>query len=253
MSAQPLPPSTPDTAAPGPGAPPRFDRKFIEDNRLLERYLEGKLPFKGARELETWCRAHPEYLAELKLSERTHASLKLLEHSGQPQDLGEPAIPWWKTIYFLIGLGVVTLASLVAFWVLFGKFVILRGSLEDTRTELTRGSMVAPVAQRNLRVAPDRGPHINAAVVSVNHSHPELIELRIDMSYSQLAQFRVTIDKRDQARALTITNLSKDSNGDLKLAFNTSGLGAGAYDVRIDGLPFRGDPIGEGWLVLDVR
>ncbi len=62
---------------------PRFDKKFIEDHKLIERYLENKLPFKGARDLEQWCRAHPDYLNELKLSERAHASLKLLEASGQ--------------------------------------------------------------------------------------------------------------------------------------------------------------------------
>ena len=53
---------------------PRFDRKFIEDHNLIERYLENKLPFKGARDLENWCRAHPDYLDELKLAERTIAS-----------------------------------------------------------------------------------------------------------------------------------------------------------------------------------
>jgi hypothetical protein len=83
----------------------RFDRKFIEDHKLVERYLDNKLPFKGARDLENWCRAHPDYLNELKLSERAHTSLKLLENSGQPQDLGEPRPPWWKTIYVPIGWG----------------------------------------------------------------------------------------------------------------------------------------------------
>jgi len=69
------------TIAQGKSAPisPRFDRKFIEDHKLVERYLENKLPFKGARDLEQWCRQHPDYLNELKISERAHASLKLLE------------------------------------------------------------------------------------------------------------------------------------------------------------------------------
>ena len=58
-------------------APPRFDAKFIEDHKLIERYLENKLPLKGAVDLEKWCRAHPEYLDKLKLSERAQASLKL--------------------------------------------------------------------------------------------------------------------------------------------------------------------------------
>ena len=85
--------------------PQRFDAKFIEDHKLIDRYLENKLPFKGARDLENWCRAHPEYLNDLKLSERAQASLKLLEASGQPLDLREPEPPWWKTPYVLIGLG----------------------------------------------------------------------------------------------------------------------------------------------------
>src|SRR6202165_2318659 len=107
-------------------APPRFDRQFIEEHNLIERYLENKLPFKGARDLENWCRAHPEYLNSLKLSERAQASLKLLEASGQSQDLREPEPPWWKHPYVLIGLGALTLLCLVAFWALMGKYVLLR-------------------------------------------------------------------------------------------------------------------------------
>src|ERR1700675_2351994 len=113
MNAQSVTRGTPPNA-------PRFDRKFIEDHKVLERYLEHKLPPKGARDLENWCRANPEYLNELRLSERAQASLKLLEASGQPQDLREPQPPWWKTIQVLIGLCVVTFLSLIAFWALLG-------------------------------------------------------------------------------------------------------------------------------------
>src|ERR1700689_4445232 len=60
-------------AKPAPVSP-RLDRKFIEEHKLIERYLENKLPFKGARDLEQWCRANPDYLNELKLSERAHAA-----------------------------------------------------------------------------------------------------------------------------------------------------------------------------------
>src|ERR1700704_17069 len=85
-----------------PAAPaPRFDRKFIEDHKLVERYLDNKLPFKGARDLENWCRAHPEYLEELRMSERAQGSLKLLEAAGAAPDLGEEKPPWWKHINVL--------------------------------------------------------------------------------------------------------------------------------------------------------
>jgi hypothetical protein len=41
----------------------------------------------------------------------------------------------------------------------------------------------------------------------------------------------------------------------LTLTFNTTGLAAGIYNIRIESLPIRasGSPIPEGWLILDVR
>jgi len=258
MNAQPHPPTPADPAASSapqtaPPATPRFDRKFIEEHRLIERYLDGKLPYKGARDLENWCRSHPDYLTELRMAERTHASLKLLDASGRPQDLGEPTIPWWKTPYTLIGLGVLTVVSVVGFLVLFGKYALLRGALEDARTQLSQGTLAPPVSQRDLRVAPDRSAGAGGARIAVSHATPELVDLRIDMSYSPESLFKVTVDKRDQGRALVIGGLSKDSNGDIHIAFNTAGLGAGPYDVRIDGLPARAAPVGEGWLIIDAR
>ena len=116
MNARTVPPGNIQAAA-----PQRFDARFIEQHKLIDRYLENKLPFKGARDLENWCRAHPEYLIDLKLSERAQASLKLLEASGQSVDLREPEPPWWKHLYVLIGLGVLTLLCLIAFWALLGK------------------------------------------------------------------------------------------------------------------------------------
>ena len=235
-------------------APPRFDRKFIEDHRLIERYLENKLPFKGARDLENWCRANPEYLDELKLSERAQTSLKLLEASGQSVDLSEARPPWWKTIYFLIGLGVVTALSLIAFWVVLGKYVLLRGELEDTRTLMNQGPLVQPATSRELRVSPDRVPGIGRARIVVNRAAPLLMDVHIDLGYTdKLEQFRLFVDKQDQGRALILNDLLKDSNGELRMTLNSTGLSVGIYNVRIEALPFRGSPIPIGWLILDVR
>lgn len=232
---------------------PRFDRKYIEDHHLIDRYLDGKLPFKGARDLERWCRDHPQLLEELNLCSRTHASLKLLEASGRPQDLGEPRTPWWKTPYFMAGLGVVTFLSLVGFWAVFGKYVLLSGHLADARTQLMRGSMMPAVSEREIIVAPDRAPGIDRTHVAVSRKIPEQIDLRIDMGYVRDRQFRVTVDKRDQGRALVITHLAKDSNGELSVSFNTSAFAGGSYQIRIDALPLLGPPVADGWLILDVR
>jgi hypothetical protein len=235
-------------------APPRFDRKFIEDHKLIERYLENKLPFKGARDLENWCRAHPDYLNELRLSERAQTSLKLLEASGQPVDLTEPQPPWWKTIHVLIGLCVVTVLSLIAFWALLGKYVLLRGELDDTRTLMTQGSLVQPATSSELRVSPDRAPGIDHARIVVARAAPQLMDVHIDLGYTnKLMQFRLFVDKKDQGRALILNDLLKDSNGELRMTLNSTGLSAGIYNVRIEALPPRGSSIPIGWLILDVR
>lgn len=235
-------------------APPRFDAQFIEDHKLVERYLENKLPAKGARDLENWCRAHPDYLANLNLAERTHASLKLLELSGQPQDLREPRAPWWKTPYVSIGLGVLAISSLAAFWVMTGKNQRLRSELEDSRVRAVQGSLVQPATQNSVQLAPDRAPGIDHAKIVVNSSAPQLIDLRLDMSYTQkLNQFRVFVDKKDQGRALVLNNVLKDSNNELRITFNTTGLSMGTYAVRIEALPTRGDPIPDGWFSLVVN
>jgi hypothetical protein len=234
-------------------AEPRFDAKFIEDHQLVERYLENKLPVRGARDLENWCRAHPEYLNDLKLSERAQASLKLLEASGRPLDMEEPRPPWWKHLYVLIGLGVLAFSSLVAFWALFGKYELLRGELADAVTRMHQGSLVQPATESSLKISPDRAPGIDRAKISVSHSAPQLMDLHIDVGYSKAMQFRMIIDKKDQGRALILDNLLRDSNGELRITFNSTGIAPGIYNVRIEALPFRGGPIPEGWLILDVR
>ena len=241
-------------ASAGPSEP-RFDAKFIEEHRLVERYLDNKLPLRGALDLENWCRAHPEYLDALKLSERAQASLKLLEECGRPLDLSPPQPPWWKPPYVSVGLGLIAVLCLVALWVAHGKLSLLRSELDDTRTLLRQGSLVQPATETSVRVPPDRAPGVDHANVVVNSSTPQLMDLHIDMGYSKAMQFRLVVDKRDQGRALIVNNLLRDSNGELRLTVNTTGLSAGAYAVRIEALPLRGGAAAtpEGWLLLEVR
>jgi hypothetical protein len=235
-------------------APSRFDAKFIEDHKLIERYLENKLPLKGARDLENWCRAHPEYLSRLKLQERAESSLKLLEASGQSVDLGEPGEPWWKKPYVLVGLAALTLLSLLAFWTMVAKYSLARSELEDTKTRMRQGTLVQPALQVVQRISPDRAPGIDRARIAVSGSAPQLIDLHIDLGYTQkLNEFRMIVDKQDQGRVLILNNLLKDSNGELRLTFNTTGVSAGLYKVRIEAVTPRGDTIPDGWLILEVN
>ncbi len=248
MNARTISPATPPTPA------PRFDRKFIEEHKLVERYLENKLPLKGARDLENWCRANPEYLDELKMSERAQSSLKLLEAAGAAPDLAEKKPPWWKSVNVLIGLGAITVVSFFAFWLLFGKYQLLKIQLEDTKTVMNQGTLVQPAVETTVRVSPDHSPGIDHARIVVNHNAPQLMEVHLDLAYTQkLNQFRIIVDKKDQGRAMILNYLLKDSNGELLMTLNSTGLSVGVYTVRIEALPFKGTPLPIGWLLLEVK
>lgn len=239
------------------GSPPRprFDAKFIEDHQLIERYLERKLPLRGARELENWCRANPDYLDALKLGERAEATLKLLEESGRPVDLREPRRSWWKSPIAAAAGAVIVVLSLLAVWALAEKLSLLRAELADANVRMHQGSLVPPATETSVRIAPDRAEGQDSARIALNSSAPQLMDLRIDMSYLKATQFRLIVDKKDQGRALVLHNLVKDSNGELELTVNTTGLSAGTYAVRIDSLPLlsTASPVPSGWLLLDVH
>jgi hypothetical protein len=254
-------------ARPVPATAPRFDRKFIEEHQLLERYLEGKLPAKGARDLERWCHDNPEYVNELKLAERAQSSLKLLEACGRPVDLSEPRTPWWRSVYLLIGLAIATFLSLTAFWVLIGKYYMLENRLTEARTVQTQGPLVQPASQTSVTIVPDRAPDIGRARITVSRDLPQLIDVNIDLSFTQpsssgpqtslqakkVTTFRLVVDKKDQGRALIINNLLRDSNNQLRITLNTSGLSPGIYTARIEGVPFGGSIFPLGWLLLEVK
>jgi hypothetical protein len=53
-----------------------MDRDFIARNQVVERYLSGRLPIKGATDFERFCRDNPELLDELGIPERRSPSGK---------------------------------------------------------------------------------------------------------------------------------------------------------------------------------
>src|SRR6187551_2386428 len=73
-----------------------MDASFIQQNQIVERYLTGKLPLKGAQDFERYCHEHPETLASLGLSDRINAALRLLDASGEPLPWAEKPLPFYQ-------------------------------------------------------------------------------------------------------------------------------------------------------------
>ncbi len=234
--------------------PPVMDRDFIARNQIVERYLSGKLPIRGATEFERFCSANPEILDEIGLPERVNAALRLLEAGGKPEPWQEAPKKFWEKPYLAIALGAAALVLLIA------TAMLARSNSQKTVTiaALTQQVAAQPLdpatSTRTIRVLPSReGASSTPAVVVGGGGQTQLADLLIDMSRSPYREFRVTIDRIDQGRVAIINNLGKDSNGHLRLALNTSALGPGNYQFTIEGLTWRGEPEPDSWVTIGIQ
>ncbi len=250
--APPAPMAAPATA-PAAGAPV-MDRDFIARNQIIERYLSGKLPIKGATEFERFCKDHPELLDEMGLPDRVNAGLRLLEASGKPE-------PWpeeqprrlWENPWLPAALGVAALVFLMS------TLSLARGRSQEKQTiaslneQLIEQPLEPAAATRTIRLLPSREGASSAPAVVVGGGQTELVDLLLDLSRSQYREYRVTIDRIDQGRVAIINNLGKDSNGHLRIALNSSALGPGNYQFTIEGLDWRGDPVPDSWVTIGIQ
>jgi hypothetical protein len=229
-----------------------MDRDFIARNQIVERYLSGKLPIKGATEFEKFCADHPELLDELGLPERVNAGLRLLEAAGKPEPWQEPPKQFWEKPHLAIGLGVATLASLIAL------AVVWSGSSDKTTHIARMQKLVAeqplePATQtRTVRLVPSYKGASNSPAVVVGGSQTQLADLKLDLSKSAFRNFRVTIDRIDQGRVGIVHNIAKDSNGHVRIGLNTSALGPGNYQFTLEGINWKGEVMPDAWITVAI-
>ena len=243
------PPAAAATAA--PAAP--MDRDFIARNQVVERYLSGRLPLKGATEFEQFVGKHPELLDEIGLPERVNAGLRLLEASGKPEPWQEAPRPAWQKPQVTLALAAVAGMLAVALMILTGTSAAKSHRIAELQKQATDQPLDPATSTREIRLMPSRSGASNAPAISIGGGGAQLADFKIDESRSPYHIFRVTIDRIDQGRVGVITNLVKDSNGHLRLALNSTALGPGNYQLTIEGLNWRGDPEPDSWVTIGIQ
>lgn len=230
-----------------------MDRDFIEKNQIVERYLTGKLPPKGAADFERVCRGDPRLVEELRLADRVHSAIRLLEASGQPEPWAEKPRAFWEKPPFIGAAAALAAVFLIATVVL---FVQLRGA-ESTIAELEAAVIERPLDPssrgRTVTVIPSRTGPVRRALFSTGAGGAEFLEMRIDVSWADTQTFRVTVERAGQGRVMRLDNLLRDSNGHLRIALNSSALGPGTYGVEIDAVNWRGQPSPAAWAAFAVE
>jgi hypothetical protein len=245
--------SSTDAAGVVAATTPLMDRDFIARNQIVERYLSGKLPIKGATDFERFCRAEPDLLDEIGLPERVNAGLRLLEASGKPEPWQQAPKKLWERPQLLIGLGAAVVLLAVALAVVGSASADKTRSITKLKAAIAEQPLEPASTTRTIRLVPSRTGSSNTPAITLGGTPAELDELHIDMTRSPYRAFRVTIDRVDQGRVAILHNIMKDSNDQLHLALNSSALGPGIYQFTIDGLTWRGDPEPDAWITIGIE
>jgi len=243
------PPSAAATAPPSPG---RIDRDFVIKNRLIERYIGGRLPVRGAQDLERFCREHPDLIDDIHLSENINSALRLLDASGRASPWEPTPAKWWQQLWVLIAsaalASVLACVALVLSSKLDGRDHVITG----LKQQVAQQPLNPATSKRTINVTPSRVAPSRRSMATIGGSSVEMADLRIDMSWTPIDQFRVTVDRVDQGRVAIFHNVKRDSSGVLHLELNSSALGPGVYQFTIEGLDRWGNPIPQAWATISV-
>ncbi len=248
------------TSAPAPVAAPTpmpvtsapMDRDFIARNQVVERYLTGRLPLRGATDFERFCHEHPELLDEIGLPERVNAGLRLLEASGKPEPWQEAPRPAWQKPQMMLGLAAAVVVLGVALGLVASGSAGKSHRVADLQKRLTEQALDPATSTREIRLLPSRSGASNTPAITVGGGKAELANLKIDETRSPYHNFRITIDRIDQGRVGVLWNMAKDSNGHLRIALNSSALGPGSYQLTLEGIDWRGEPQPDSWVTIGI-
>ncbi|MGQ0833580.1 MAG: hypothetical protein ACT4O5_01445 [Gammaproteobacteria bacterium] len=240
------------TASAAAAAAPIMDRDFIARNQIVERYLSGRLPLKGAADFERFCREHPEALDELGLPERVNKALRLLDASGKPEPWQESREQLWRKPQVAMVLAAVTFVLLVALAIVGTQSGGKSGRIDALEKRAIEQPLDPATSTRTIRLLPSRKRASGSPAVVIGGGSTQFAEFKIDMAHSPSNAFRITIDRIDQGRVAVLHNLMKDSNGHVRIGLNSSALGPGNYQLTIDGLNWRGQAVPEAWITIGI-
>jgi hypothetical protein len=257
-----------------------MDRKYIEAEHIVDRYLSGDLTVREAREFEQYCVDHPEALKAMPIPVRLKA--RLSRRPAQDSETGVfKAIPSSAThaaqeateegfdveeeqrefsrargggnralFIALVFALVAAVAGVVA-------YAMQANSLSNQIKTMERAAravqMQAPATVKTYRVQPVRGKPAQATLAIGWMNPPQLLDIYIDVSEGKYTQFLITIDKVDGGRVMQLRRVTRDSNRELRLALNSSAFGPGDYLFKVEGYNWRGQTEEVGWLMLGLK
>jgi hypothetical protein len=237
--------------AAGNGGPaPAMDREFIIKNQIVERYLAGRLPPKGVTDFERLIRSRPQLIEELGLADKVNAGLRLLDAAGIAEPWAEKPKTFWQNPVFTFSAAGLAFAALIACLIL----AVQVSSRDKSIAKLKQENIDRPISpsqrKRTVLVIPARGGPPSRSTVTIGYG--DFAELKTDLTWTRFALFKVSIDRVDQGRVAVIDGLTKDSNGQVRIALNAGAFGPGDYMVELEGMNIRRESVPVAWFRVTV-
>jgi hypothetical protein len=258
-----------------------MDRKYIEAERIVERYLAGDLTVREAREFEQYCVDHPEALRAMPIPVRLKA--RLARRPAQDSETGVfKAIPSSATHAVLeatdegfdaeeeeretsrvqgvggnravlIGLVFALIASVAGVIAYAMQANSLSKQLRNVERAAKAVEMQAAGSTRVYRVQPVRAKPATPTLALGWMQPPQWMDVYVDVSEGKYSQFMITVEKIDGGLVMQLRRIARDSNRELRLSLNSSAFGPGDYLFRIDGYNWRGQTENVGWLMIGLK
>jgi hypothetical protein len=259
--------------------PRRMDRKYIENEHVVDRYLSGDLTVREARDFEKFCLDNPAFLQALPIPVRLKTRLSRRPAEGSETGVFD-AIPSSSTravmeetddgfdpeeareemrrassggavnrvLVMALGLGLVLAAGAA---VIFGmQASSLTEQLQSKTKQLTSTQMQAPGSVQRYKLKMVKGKPSSPTFALGWLDPPQWLDISVDATDGKITQFQLTIDKTDGVRVMQIKRIMRDSNKEIRFSLNSSAFGPGDYLVKVEGYNWRGQTEEVGWLML---
>jgi hypothetical protein len=256
-----------------------MDRKYIQDEHIVERYLSGDLTVREAREFEKYCLENAAFLESMPIpvrlkarlarrpleasetgmfqaipSSATRAALELGEEGFDVEEEQRGSSAGGGGSRMLVTVLTVALIAAIGGMIMFGmKARTATKTVTVVKTEMKATQMQAAASKQPYRLQLSRGKPAQPTLALGWLQPPELLDLYFDATDNKYNQFQVTIDKVDGGQVMQIRRLTRDSNKDVRLAFNSSAFGPGNYLFKFEGVDWRGQLDEVGWVMLGLE
>lgn len=207
-------------------------RDYIEDQQIVERYLQDRLSAEEEAEFEECFLANPELLDELEFADKLRQGLQDVATVASPAKPAQPKrrFPsFFQTPQYAMAATVFLLVSMTVTSVLYQRVDRLSAAGQASSFASTR---IIPVLSVRGGASGETANRINVAA-------GEQIVLLVDPGPDVYSHYRTTIDKRDPASTGTPVwqrdRVMPGYQDMLALAIPGDRLETGDYRIRIEG------------------